>query len=94
MPERKVKVPFPLPNSPLRDGVDVPIKESTDRWTETTLEDGTVIRIKPGIIEAVRIEGEYDPEGNPAYALKVQPTTLLIAPEHLKRKAPANGKIQ
>jgi hypothetical protein len=89
MPERPTKIPFPLPNSPLRDAVEVGVSESTERWTEVTLEDGTVFRIKASILGAARVTDEYDPEGNPAYALKMNPVIVVVSsPANLKRPAP------
>ena len=90
---RRVKVHFPLPNSPLKDGVEVQVKESTERWTEVELEDGTVVRLKASLLGAVRIEGEWDPEGNPAYALKVSPNVIIAStPDDLRR--PLTTKVQ
>jgi hypothetical protein len=84
--EQRVKVPFPLPNSPLRDAHDVQVRESTERWTEATLEDGTVIRLKATLMKALRIENEYDPAGNPAYSLMVVPQIVIAStPDHLKK---------
>jgi hypothetical protein len=93
MPERRVRIPFPLPNSPVRDGSEVAVRESTERWTETTLEDGTVIRIKVSVVGAVRIDGEYDPDGNPAYSLKMNPiiTTVSSDPRYRRPQGGAPG---
>ncbi len=88
MPERKIKIPFPTPTSPLRDGIEVGVRESTERWSEVTLEDGSVLRLKPSVFAAIRIEGEWDPEGNPMYAVKAgQVLVINSAPEHLRRKS-------
>jgi hypothetical protein len=86
MPEKKVKIPFPTPSGPPRDGYQVGVAESTEKWSEVTLLDGTILRIKPNVIGAVRIEGEYTPDGNPAYLLQAQPTvTITSSPESLRR---------
>jgi hypothetical protein len=88
--ERRIRVPFPLPNSPVRDGSEVQVKESTERWTEVELEDGTVVRLKATLLGAVRIEGEWDAEGNPAYSLKITPNVIIAStPDHLRRPAKA-----
>lgn len=93
MPERPVKVHFPLPDSPLVDGNEVAIQESTERWSEVQLEDGTVIRVKPMVLSAVRIQGQYDADGNPAYSIKLTPVVHIIAPDLLKNNATA-GPVQ
>jgi hypothetical protein len=86
VPEKMVKVPFPNPNSPLRDGFEVGVSESTEKWSEVTLLDGTILRIRPSVISAIRIDGEYDADGNPGYMLKAQPTVVIVSsPEHLRR---------
>jgi len=86
--ERKTRIPFPLPNSPLKEGSEVQVKESTERWTEVELEDGTVVRLKASLMGAVRVEGEWDAQGNPAYALKVTPNIVIVStPDHLRRPA-------
>jgi hypothetical protein len=38
---------------------------------------------------AVRVDGHYDPEGNPFYALKGGPNAMIIVqvPDHLKKPA-------
>ena len=88
--ERKIRVPFPLPNSPLRDAVEVQVKESTERWTEVVLEDGTVVRLKATLLGAVRIVDEYDAEGNPAYSLKMTPQVVIASTlDQLRRPAKA-----
>jgi hypothetical protein len=92
MPERRIKIPYPLPNSPPRDGWEVQVRESTEKWSEVTLEDGTVLRIKLTVLAAVRIEGEYDPEGNPAYSLKMNPmVTTVNSDPRLRRPGNAPG---
>jgi hypothetical protein len=85
MAERKVQVPFPLPTSPLKSGYEVVAIESTERWTEVNLEDGTILRVKPSVLSAIRIDNEYDAEGNPMYAVKVQPAMTVVSPDHLKK---------
>lgn len=93
MPEKKIKFQQ-QPGGPLLDGFEVAIRESTERWTEVTLEDGSVIRIKPMILGAVRVEGQWDQEGNPVYALKGGPgmSTIVSVPDHLKRPAVSGPK--
>lgn len=93
MPERRIKIPFPTPASPEKDGVEIGVKETTERWTEVVLDDGSVLKLKPSVLSAVRIEGEYDPEGNPMYAIRAGQVLLISsAPDHL-RKPKSTGKV-
>jgi hypothetical protein len=95
MPERKIKIPFPTQTSPQVDAYEVQVSESTEKWSEITLEDGTVLRVKPNTLAAIRIEGQYDPEGNPVYALKSNLTAIVSsAPPHLRRGGNRETKLQ
>ena len=87
MAEKKIKAEVPgLPG--MHEATEVPIKESTERWTEIQLEDGAVLRIKPVVLSAFRIENQYDQEGNPIYQLKVnQVMAVANIPDHLKKGA-------
>ena len=93
MPERKVKFQQ-MPGGPMIEGYEVSIAESTERWTELRLEDGTVLRVKPMVVGAIRIEGQWDQEGNPLYALKGGPavSTLSSVPDRLKK--PGSGPAE
>ena len=90
---KKVQVPFPTLQSPLKDGTLVGVSESTEKWSEVTFEDGTVMRLKPNVVGAIRIEGEYDQSGNPAYALQVQPTVLMVSCDEKLKKGYGEVKI-
>jgi len=47
-----------------------------------------VLRLKPVVVGAVRIEGHYDPDGNPMYALKANQVMIVTsAPDHLRKGA-------
>jgi hypothetical protein len=68
-------------------GVDVPVDEITERWTEIKLSDGTIMRIKQTIGQVIRVPGEWDSEGNPIYIVKVAPiTTLISTPDELRKR--------
>ena len=87
MPERKITVPFGAPGQ-MAEGVVVEIDESSEKWSEYTLSDGTVLRGKLTLIGAVRIDGQYDPQGNPMYAMNMTPTLVVSSvPDRLKQKA-------
>ncbi|MGA3040811.1 MAG: hypothetical protein ABSF54_08495 [Bryobacteraceae bacterium] len=93
MPERRVKVPMP-PLPGLQDGFDVQVSESTEKWTEVTLEDGTVLRVKASVLGAFRADGKWDAQGNPMYALKAQIVSSIVSvPEHLRRPAGTAGQV-
>lgn len=84
MAERKVKVSL---GEKQMDGFDVPVEESSERWSEYKLEDGGIIRIKTIVVSVIRAEGEWDQEGNPLYIVKsTNALTVVEAPHALKRK--------
>lgn len=92
MSERKIKFQQ-MPGGPMIEGYEVSIAESTERWTELTLEDGAILRVKPMIVGAIRVEGQWDQDGNPIYALKGGPAVSTIAsvPDHLKKPSAGSG---
>lgn len=97
VPEKKVNIPIPgQAGQPAQmvEGNEVPIKESTERWTEVHLEDGSVLRVKPNVISVVRVTGRYGPDGNPMYALRTNQTIVVTSsPDHL-RKPDQEPKVQ
>jgi len=85
MAERPVKLP--LPTGQTVDGLEIPIEESTERWSDVRLEDGTVLRVKTTVLSATRVTGQWDAEGHPLYFIKSIPTTAIVSsPDHLKRR--------
>jgi hypothetical protein len=57
-----------------------------ENWNEYLLNDGTVLRAKLVATEILRVDGEYDPEGNPLYLLKASNVIAASVPENLRRK--------
>lgn len=82
--ERKVKIEI---EGKMDDGVEVPVRESSEKWSEYTLEDGTIIRAKLTIFSFIRLDGRYDADRNPVYGIKSTATTSVVsAPEQLRKK--------
>jgi len=85
MDEKKISVV--LPEGASKEGIDVPIKESNERWSEMTLEDGAIIRIKFSVMQIIKINNEYDRDGNPLYVVKGSPNVLIVSvPDELLKK--------
>jgi hypothetical protein len=81
------KVKVTLANGIIKEGIDVPIEESIEKWSELTLKDGSIIKVKYTVIQVLKAEGEFDPNGNPLYIIKGQPTvTIVSVPENLRKK--------
>ena len=83
---RRCKVPAG-PNQQPKDAVSVDVTDSKEPWSEYSLSDGTLLKIKLVLTEVWKIDNEYDADGNPAYVCKLSNVTNAIAPEALKRKS-------
>ncbi|WP_369723072.1 hypothetical protein AB8Z38_03025 [Bradyrhizobium sp. LLZ17] len=83
--EKKIKIEF-VPGQ-IVEGHEVSVDESTEKWSEYMLSDGTVLRGKITIIGAVRVEGHWDPQGNPMYQMNMAPTVVISSsPDRLKQR--------
>jgi hypothetical protein len=57
-----------------------------EHWNEYLLTDGTVITIKSVATEILRIDGQYDPKGDPVYLINSQNIVVASSPDNLKEK--------
>jgi len=74
------------PDGTQGEGIEVQVVESTERWSEFTLEDGTKLRFKMVIAAFIRATNEFDVEGNPIYAIRGAPQiNFMDIPEQLKK---------
>lgn len=67
------------------NGVPIDIVESIDRFSEVKLADGTTLKTKMVALEVVRLDNQWDAEGNPVYHLKSQNIVVADTPLHLKK---------
>ena len=67
------------------EGEVVGFRAGGEHWNEYLLDDGTVFKIKLVLTEIVRLEGQYDPNGDPVYAATHTQVTAVDSPESLKR---------
>lgn len=75
------------PGGGMVDAVEVGVEEATERWTDLKLADGTVIRIKTVVLTVLRLEGQYDQDGNPMYQIKANQIMTASSPDILKKGA-------
>ncbi len=86
---RKRKIRDPSGN--FVDGTWVGIDESTERFSDVKLEDGTLLRVRTVIQEVFRFDNLWDANGNPVYSVNsATMPTVLESPEVLKK--PASGR--
>ena len=73
-----------------RRKVSEPIPVSTvkaeEYWSTYQLSDGTKMRIRPIVIEVVRLPNKFDDKGNPAYTITSGMIHSLESPRKLKKK--------
>ncbi len=77
-----------LPDGSEVEALEVEVLESTERWSEFRLADGTIMRAKLGLITVLRIPGKFDEDGNPHYTTKAAPTVTVVtsAPDLREKK--------
>ena len=68
------------------DATEVEFQIRKEDWNEYQLLDGTVLKMKLVVSTVLRVDGEYDNEGNPAYYIKSATMPAINAPDTLKRK--------
>lgn len=85
MAERPITVPDASGND--AEGREVNLIESTERFSELRLEDGSTLKIKPNVLQIVRLVEKWDSDDNPIYVVKSQSLVVVAdAPADLKRR--------
>ena len=69
MASRRKKVQNPQTGT-TTEGEVINVVESAERFSVVKLEDGTSLRIKAAVIDAVRLDNEWDDDGNPRYIVR------------------------
>lgn len=76
------------PSGKVVDGTWVGIAESTERFSDVKLDDGTQLRVRTVIQEVIRFDNRWDANGNPMYSVtSATMPTVLDSPEVLKKPA-------
>lgn len=60
-------------------------QEGGEHWNEYIVGDGTLVRMKLVATEVLRLDGEYDLEGNPIYLINSTNVTHVSAPDELRK---------
>lgn len=75
-----------MPDGREVEAVELGFQTGGEHWNEYLVDDGSVVRIKLIATEILRVEGEYDPQGNPIYVLQSTNVMSVSSPDKLKRK--------
>ena len=67
------------------DATEMGFQTGGEHWNEYLVQDGSVIRLKPVVTEILRIDGEYDPEGNPVYVVKSASVVPVLASDKARK---------
>ena len=65
---------------------EVGYRTSGEFWNEYLTDDGSVVRVKLVVTDIVRVDGQYDPQGQPAYLVQSSSVVAVSAPEELRKK--------
>jgi hypothetical protein len=68
------------------DATPVSPTSSNEHWNQYLLEDQTVIRMKLVATEFLKIDVEYDPDGNPVYMIKSTNVVSVESPPELRKQ--------
>lgn len=66
--------------------VPVEIVSAKELWTEIRLKDGTILRLRPVVVEARRARYEFNELGEPIYHVKTAIVTMAKSPKRLHKK--------
>jgi hypothetical protein len=67
------------------DAIEMPVSGATEHWNEYLLHDGSVIKLKTVVTEILKVDGEFDAEGNPQYLLKSTQIVALSPSDRARR---------
>ena len=83
MQRGKVKIQY---KDKMVDATLVDVIQASELWNQYLLDDQTVLKFKTVVSQVVKIDNEYDSDGNPVYVVKSSSIVTVICPEELKKK--------
>ncbi len=66
-------------------GESVEIESSSEPFAQIVLADGTKVKVKLILLDAIRLDTHND-QGDPVYQFQFQQIIGIVAPDNLKRK--------
>jgi hypothetical protein len=67
------------------DATEMGFQTGGEHWNEYLLGDGTVLRLKPVVTEILRVDGLWDPEGNPVFIVKAANVVSVSASDKARK---------
>jgi len=67
------------------DAEIVDFEADKEQWSTYILHDGTALKVKAVVTEVARLEGVYDPKGDPVYLIQASQIMHVNAPDTLRR---------
>lgn len=59
--------------------MDVPVAKAEEHFNEYELEDGSLLRVKNVPHSILRVQGQYDANGNPVYLVFTTPVVSVMS---------------
>ena len=84
MPANKRMIP--LPDGRTVEGTIMGFQTGGEHWNEYLVDDGSVIRVKLVATEVLKVQGEYDPNGNPLYVVATTNISVVSSPDQLRKE--------
>lgn len=84
----KVQVPF---QGKKVTGETVDFEVEKESWNVYLLDDGTKLKMRAVVSQVVRLEDQYNAQGDPVYFIQSQNVLNAEVPDHLKEEPP--GKV-
>ena len=84
---RGILTPQMMTIDPSTDGEIVDVDNMKESWSEFTLKDKTVLRLKPVLVEVRKLKNHFAANGDPVYFVKSTVVSDTKIPDNLKRKS-------
>lgn len=72
-----------LPDGRQAEATVLAFRSGGEHWNEYLVDDGSVVKVKLVATEILRVDGEYDENGNPIYLMQSMNVMSVDAPENL-----------
>ncbi len=85
------KAAAPSSTGPTGRSERVGVKSANEQWSTINLEDGSILEIRPAIVEVRRLRNKFNDDRSPIYSVKAALLTNVNSPKKLYKKAAKNG---